>query len=217
VENSLELIKMTNTEMWALIKEAKIMPLKKIHLNPDNPRVIEDAEYKKLVTSVRDFPIMLKINPIKVNENMMVLGGNQRLKACIDAGYKEVPIMDISALTPEQQDEFLIKDNLPYGQWDWDIIAGWDLEMLDIWGLDVPDNLDEIKETKDIPEKGKIEFSEELLLEHNYVVLYFDNPMDWEVACDKLGLKTVKTKTPDKSSKIGIGRVIRGSDILPRL
>lgn len=109
-----------------------------IKFNPNNPRVIKDDKFKKLVTSVKDFPAMLEIRPIVVNDEMIVLGGNMRLKACIEAGLKEVAIIKASDLTPEQQNEFIIKDNVGFGEWNWDELANnWDSEQLVEWGLDV--------------------------------------------------------------------------------
>lgn len=83
---------------------------------------------------------MLEIRPIVVNDEMVVLGGNMRLKACIEAGLTEVPIIKASSLTPEQQKEFIIKDNVGFGEWEWDVLANeWDVEKLTDWGLDIPD------------------------------------------------------------------------------
>jgi DNA modification methylase len=114
-----------------------------IKLNPNNPRLIKDDKFKKLVQSIKDFPEMLDIRPIVVNADMVVLGGNMRLKACKEAGLKEVPIILADNLTEEQQREFLIKDNVSGGEWDWDILANeWEVEQLDDWGLDVPINLE---------------------------------------------------------------------------
>jgi len=110
-----------------------------LRLNKDNPRVIKDDKFKKLVKSIQDFPQMLEIRPIVVNEEMVVLGGNMRLKACIEAGLTEVPIIKASSLTPEQQKEFIIKDNVGFGEWEWDVLANeWDVEKLTDWGLDIP-------------------------------------------------------------------------------
>ena len=89
--------------------------IKDIVPNPENPRIIRDENFKKLVRSIREFPQMLDIRPIVVNENMVTLGGNMRLKACIEAGLKKVPVIKVS-LTEEQQKEFIIKDNLGYGE-----------------------------------------------------------------------------------------------------
>lgn len=111
-----------------------------IRLNPNNPRVIKDDKFAKLVRSIKEFPQMLEIRPIVVNDEMIVLGGNMRLKACIEAGLTEVPVIKASSLTPEQQQEFIIKDNVGFGEWDWDAIANdWDVEKVTEWGLDIPD------------------------------------------------------------------------------
>jgi hypothetical protein len=109
-----------------------------VKLNPNNPRTIKDDKFKKLVKSIQEFPEMLKIRPIAVNKDLEVLGGNMRLRACQEAGLKEVYIIDAGDLTPHQQREFIIKDNLSFGEWDWDILANeWDSLELGEWGLDV--------------------------------------------------------------------------------
>lgn len=119
------------------IERVKISALK---LNPANPRIIKDEKFAQLVRSVRDFPQMLEIRPIVVNSKMEVLGGNMRLRACIEAGLKEVPIIRAENLTDDQQREFIIKDNVGFGEWDWGALANeWDAGELADWGLDVPD------------------------------------------------------------------------------
>lgn len=119
--------------------ETEIVKISKVKNNPNNPRLLKDDKFEKLVKSIKEFPEMMKIRPIVVNEDMIVLGGNMRLRACKDAGLKEVPIIKASELTEEQQREFIIKDNVGYGEWDWDLIANeWDLDELDNWGLDMP-------------------------------------------------------------------------------
>jgi ParB-like chromosome segregation protein Spo0J len=118
------------------IESVKISTVKS---NPNNPRVIKDEKFDKLVQSIKDFPQMLEIRPIVVNDDMIVLGGNMRLKACKEAGLKEVPIIKASDLTEEQQREFIIKDNVGFGEWDWEQLKEWDGEELEAWGLDVPE------------------------------------------------------------------------------
>jgi hypothetical protein len=113
--------------------------LSDIKLNPNNPRLIKDDKFTKLVQSIKDFPEMLDIRPIVVNSDMVILGGNMRFKACKEAGLKEVPIIIADSLTEEQQREFLIKDNVSGGEWDFEMLQGWDNEELEQWGLDVPD------------------------------------------------------------------------------
>lgn len=107
--------------------------------NPTNPRIIKDDKFKKLVKSIQEFPQMLELRPIVVDSNMVVLGGNMRLKACIAAGLKEVPIIIADQLTDAQKGEFIIKDNVGFGEWDWDLLANeWDVETLQDWGLELP-------------------------------------------------------------------------------
>jgi hypothetical protein len=113
------------------------LPISKIKPNPNNPRVIKDDKFQKLVTSIIEFPQMLELRPIVVNDDGVVLGGNMRLRACQEAGLKEVPVIKASQLSEEQQKEFIIKDNIGFGEWDWDALANeWDGEKLAEWGLD---------------------------------------------------------------------------------
>jgi len=110
-----------------------------VKANPNNPRVIKDDKFKKLVKSIQDFPEMLELRPIVVNTDGIVLGGNMRLKACKEAGLKEVPVIKAEDLTEDQQKEFIIKDNVGFGEWDWaDLASNWDAEELTEWGLDLP-------------------------------------------------------------------------------
>ena len=107
--------------------------------NPNNPRVIRDERFFKLVKSIKEFPEMLQIRPIVVDADMVVLGGNMRLKACIEAGMKEVPVLKAENLTKEQQDRFVIADNVNAGEWDFDALANeWEVKDLSDWGVDVP-------------------------------------------------------------------------------
>jgi len=112
--------------------------INKIKLNPNNPRLIKDDKFAKLVQSIKDFPEMLEIRPIVVNDDMIILGGNMRFKACKEAGLKEVSIIKVSGLSEEKQREFLIKDNVSGGEWDWQLLNDWDALELESWGLDLP-------------------------------------------------------------------------------
>jgi hypothetical protein len=115
------------------------MNINEIKPNPNNPRIIKDDKFKKLVKSIQDFPQMLELRPIVIDENNIVLGGNMRLKACIEAGLKDVPVKQAKELTEEQKKEFIVKDNVGYGEWDWDDLANnWDEQLLTEWGLDIP-------------------------------------------------------------------------------
>ena len=119
--------------------KTEIVKITEVKNNPNNPRVIKDDKFTKLVNSIKEFPKMLEIRPIVVNDDMVVLGGNMRLKACKEAGLKEVPIIKASELTEDEQRQFIIKDNVSGGEWDWEMLANeWDSEQLEDWGLDVP-------------------------------------------------------------------------------
>ena len=138
------------------ITEVKVGDVK---ANPNNPRIIKDDKFKKLVKSIQEFPEMLKLRPIIVNDDMVVLGGNMRLKACKEAGLKTIPIIKASLLSEEKQKEFIVKDNVGYGEWDWDELANnWDAEQLTDWGLDIPNFEAEVLEAEEddfaVPDGG---------------------------------------------------------------
>lgn len=126
--------------------------ISEIKLNPNNPRLIKDDKFEKLVKSIKEFPEMLDIRPIVVNSDMVILGGNMRFKACKEAGLKEIPVIVADNLTEEQQREFLIKDNTSGGEWDFEMLANeWDNEQLEDWGLDIPVfDIDKDHEPKDL-------------------------------------------------------------------
>ena len=139
--------------------------INEVKTNPKNPRLIKDDKFRKLVKSIEEFPQMLELRPIVVDENNIVLGGNMRLKACKEAGLKEVHIVKAEGLTELQKDEFIVKDNVGFGEWDWDMLANeWDVEKIQDWGLDLPLILDEpsyedlIGEEKNKPASMKITF-----------------------------------------------------------
>ena len=116
----------------------ELLKISAVKPNTDNPRVIRDNKFQKLVASIKEFPEMLKLRPIVVNKDMIILGGNMRYKACIEAGLKEVWVLKATDLTKEQENEFIVKDNVGFGEWDWDILANiWDTKKLKDWGLDV--------------------------------------------------------------------------------
>jgi hypothetical protein len=116
----------------------KRVPISQVIPNPTNPRIIKDDKFKKLVKSIEEFPEMLELRPIVVDANMVVLGGNMRLKACLAAGLKEIPIIVADKLTDAQKAEFVIKDNVGFGEWDWEILANqWEADALVEWGLEV--------------------------------------------------------------------------------
>lgn len=120
------------------------VPIKKIKENPKNPRIIKDEKYQKLLTSIRGFPEMLEKRPIVCytdpeDGKLVVLGGNMRLKAVREVGLKTIPVMLADDWSEKQREEFLIKDNVSFGEWDWDDLANeWDAESLADWGMDIP-------------------------------------------------------------------------------
>jgi len=136
----------------------ELLKISAVKTNTDNPRIIKDNKFKKLVASIKEFPEMLKLRPIVVNKDMIILGGNMRYKACIEAGLKEVWVLKATDLTKEQENEFIVKDNVGFGEWDWDVLANeWDVKELEEWGLDgFPFEDNEIKEKEDIDLSDKI-------------------------------------------------------------
>ena len=192
----------------------------KVKSNPNNPRLIKNDKFKKLVKSIKEFPEMLKLRPIVVDEDMMVLGGNMRLKASKDAGLKEVWIEIAEGLSEDQKKEFIVKDNVGFGEWEWDILANeWDSSKLTEWGLDVWLNEDDIEELKN-PDNKESEnaFATELDKESNYIVLKFETDIDWLQAKTLFNLKTETARRQNgKPWSSGIGRVLNGADAIKRI
>lgn len=143
------------------------MKLSEIKANPNNPRVIRDDKFEKLKNSIESFPQMLALRPIVVDTDGIILGGNMRLRALQDLGYKEIPdewVKRADELTEEQKREFIIKDNVGFGQWEWDALANeWDTEQLSEWGLDMPGfdvDEDEYGEDFSLPDGDKEPFQQ---------------------------------------------------------
>lgn len=144
------------------------MKINKIKPNPNNPRIIRDEKFAKLKKSIQDFPKMLSLRPIVVDNDFVVLGGNMRFRALQDLGYKEIPdewIKKADELTEDEKQRFIIEDNVPFGEWNWQQLANeWDSEKLKEWGLDVPefaippDEDELIGEEKNKPPTMKITF-----------------------------------------------------------
>jgi hypothetical protein len=161
------------------------LKISEVKLNPNNPRLIKDDKFTKLVQSIKDFPEMLEIRPIVVNSDMVVLGGNMRLKACKEAGLKEVPIIIANNLSEEQQREFLIKDNVSGGEWDFEMLAeDWDVEQLEDWGLDVwhNDELSNLNEYEGLDDESKLDKFLNSELKRMFLVYdndTFENVISW--------------------------------------
>lgn len=164
------------------IQKVKISEVKS---NPNNPRIIKDDKFAKLVRSIKEFPKMLEIRPIVVNSDMVVLGGNMRLKACKEAGLKEVHIITAEDLTPEEQKQFIIKDNVGFGEWDWDMLANeWEAEQLEDWGLTVW-NVDDMSNANDyegLDQSSKLDKFLDAELKRMFLVYdnsTFENVVSW--------------------------------------
>jgi hypothetical protein len=142
----------------------QVVKISDIKSNPNNPRVIKDEKFEKLCNSIKEFPKMLELRPIVVNDDMVVLGGNMRLKALKHLGLKEAPIIKASDLTDDQQRQFIIKDNAGFGEWDWGMLANeWDVNELAEWGIDIPGfdiNADELGEEFSLADGDKSPFQQ---------------------------------------------------------
>ena len=162
--------------------------------SPDNPRFITDDKFAKLVSSIKEFPEMLKLRPIIVNDDMVVLGGNMRLKACREAGLSMVPVIKASDLTLEQQKEFVIKDNVGFGEWDWDILQEkWETDDLENWGLEVVDfgTSEEVEGVNEMEEwVGMPEF--EVKEDSFKIIIHFEDEEARKKFADDQGMRFVK-------------------------
>jgi ParB-like chromosome segregation protein Spo0J len=146
-----------------LYTNMQLVNIQQIRNNENNPRIIKDYKFKQLVKSIKEFPEMLKLRPIVVNSEMVVLGGNMRLKACKEAGLKEVWILKADELTEQQQREFIVKDNVGFGEWDWDVLANeWDNQQLEDWGLDLLPFEDSVEDILEREEKEEQKQKEQL-------------------------------------------------------
>ena len=154
--------------------------ISKVKGNPSNPRIIKNDKFKKLVKSIQEFPEMLKLRPIVVDEDMMVLGGNMRLKASKEAGLSEVWIDIAEGLTEEQKKEFIVKDNVGFGEWDWAMLGNeWNTIKITEWGLDVWENQDDRNELDaEVEWSGMPEFNNKDLTPKRQLIISFRNEDD---------------------------------------
>ena len=199
--------------------KAEKIEISQIKTNPNNPRLIKDHKCKKLVKSIKEFPEMLEIRPIVVDKDNIVLGGNMRLRACQEAGLKEVYILKADQLTEKQQREFIVKDNVGFGEWDWDDLANeWDAEELEDWGLDLPMDvkIDELEDDEEI----ELEQSVQLEPPKEYILIMADpNSLEWEEMKEELKLKIVRNggyKQGSAFDSSSIERVIWWNDFKKR-
>lgn len=189
----------------------EIVDIASISNNEDNPRFIRDDQFQLLCDNIERNKDMLSLRPIVVDENNVVVGGNMRLRALRHLGYTDVPVIKASDMTKEQLDNFVITDNMSFGEWDWDMIANnWDEDQLIEWGLFIPsfdpDEDDEADEEQRTIHEMELKFNEH----HDYVVFLFDNQNDWVTAVTRLKLKKSPVSLSPKSKKLGIGRVLKG-------
>lgn len=146
----------------------KKMKLKDIKPNPNNPRVLRDEKFQKLKKSIQEFPKMLSLRPIVIDENNVVLGGNMRLRALQDLGYTDLDdscVKYANDLTEEEKKRFIIADNVAFGEWDWDTLANdWDVVDLEAWGMEIP-QFDEgnDEDLEDLSDKIKSMFKIEVI------------------------------------------------------
>lgn len=196
------------------------MKITDIRLNEDNPRLIFGDKMQKLMNSIKDFPKMMKLRPIVVDNDGVIIGGNMRYRALLKLGYKEIPdewVKRAEELTEDEKREFIIKDNVQFGDWEQDDLANnWNTEKLEEWGVDTYGSEEE-KIEAEMPTNKDTEFpfSKELDRESNYVVLVFTKDIDWLNAKTVLGLDSVASKRQNgKPWSVGVGRVLDGSKVL---
>jgi len=143
----------------------QLINIQEVKPNENNPRFIKDYKFKKLVKSIKEFPEMLKLRPIVVNSEMVVLGGNMRLKACKEAGLKEVWVLKADDLTEQQQREFIVKDNVGFGEWDWDVLGNeWNTQQLEDWGMEIIGfdvDEDDLSDSFSLPDGDKAPFQQQ--------------------------------------------------------
>jgi len=199
------------------------MKLSEIKTNPNNPRLIKDDKFKKLVKSISEFPKMMSLRPIVVDGNNVILGGNMRFKALQELKYKEVPdewVKRAEELTEDEKQRFIIEDNVGFGEWDWEILANdWDKELLSEWGLDMPlfEKIDKMQDGEEI----EVEKSVQLEPPKEYILIMAEpNSEEWEELKMLLKLKMVRRGGYKKGSPfeaVGIERVIMWNDLKTRI
>ena len=201
----------------AKIQKVSISSIKE---NDANPRFINKHKFQKLVNSVKEFPEMLSLRPIVVDKDNIILGGNMRFKACKEIGLKEVYIIQADDLDEKKAQEFIIKDNVGFGEWDWDILANdWDTDLLEDWGLDlnIDNAIDDLEEDDDIelPQSVQLEPPKEYIL-----IMAEPNSVDWEELKETLKLKMVRRGGYKKGSgfdSVSLERVLYWDEFKKRI
>jgi hypothetical protein len=196
--------------------------LKDIKVNPKNPRLVKDEKFKKLCNSIKEFPKMMELRPIVIDEDSTILGGNMRYKALKELGFTEVPkewIKKASELTEDEKKRFIISDNVPFGEWSWDLLeSDFDLQDLEDWGVDI--EVDSKIESLQDGETIEFEQSVQLLPPKEYIMILAEpNSEDWEDVKESLKLKMVRRggyKRGSPLESVSIERVLNWSDFKKR-
>jgi hypothetical protein len=202
------------------------MKLSDIKPNPNNPRLIKDDKFNKLVQSIKDFPEMMEKRPIvcvtDADGKIYPLGGNMRYKAIKELGYKDIPDTWVTMAddwTEQKRREFVIKDNVGFGEWDWEQLSNeWDNEELEAWGLDVP--VDEKLNKMVDGDVLEFEQSVQLIPPKEYILIMAEpNSQEWEEIKEKLKLKMVRRggyKEGSALDGVSLERVLNWSDFKKR-
>lgn len=190
-----------------MLKIEKI-PISEIKENKKNPRTITEAQLEKLAKSLEAFPQMLEVRPIVVDKTGKIIGGNMRFAAAKKIGLTEVPVIRAESLTEEQVAEFIVKDNLPYGEWDIDELKTWDSDKLSEWGLELP-KWAQPKEARednfDMPEMVQTEIKQGDLIQIGLHRLVCGNSADMEIVNKLMAGKQLDTVFTDPPYGVDIG------------
>jgi len=211
--------------------EIKKVPIIEVDVWDKNPRTIKTKDFERLKSQILRLGVYKPLICVREKGKdpkikYMTLGGNMRLRALRALGMRDIEISIVKAKTEARKIEFALSDNDEAGQTDKQKLAELVYPNIDEIDMDIfsvtateSKTIKEILEEfgPDLEQKPEVEFSEEILLEHNYVILYFDNPFDWEVAKEKFKLKAVKDLIPRKDQPVGIGRVIKGKEWLEKI
>lgn len=207
----------------------KLSDMKKLD---GNPRKITQEQLETLKQSIERNKDYFEARPLILSNRtgeLVVIAGNQRYEACKQLGIEECPTVLLEGLTEEREKEIIIRDNVSNGEWDEELLQEWDSELLNDWGVDVSILECEAEEDEKMPKAekvGRVPFTEVLGEEHNYIVLYFDNSVDWLQAQSLFDIQPVRCLSTRKdgkllhkgfADKIGIGRVINGAKALNKI
>jgi hypothetical protein len=199
--------------------ETFMLDKKKLKPNKDNPRYIKSEKFETLKKSIKASPWMLLSRPVQIDEEGIILGGNMRYRAAIKSGLKEIPVEIMLGRTEEEKAEFIIKDNVGFGAWDYDILANnYDHATLIDWGMDMPlsEQIDEAEDGEEIEMEQSVQIEPPM----EYIMIIANpNSVDWEEIKETLKLKMVRKGGYKKGSAfdaISLERVIEWEDFKER-